>query len=306
MAPSLANSYKTEINSDSTTTLVSPSFTPATGELLVAKAANSDASQTFAALPTVSGFTFGTWTQQVNVGTSGASCRAAIWTATVTSGGTAGTVSLAIGNAGLKYHALVVERWTSWQLDATPATVGVAGDTTSPWQEDITTEASGSVVSYVAADWTPSNPSGVSYSGDTATPTEEQTTTYTALNYAAYWLYQSAASSGANTIGLSAPSGMNLTTAAIEIQGVSSGTTANAGLATATGAALDATAAVTAVAGLAPGTGGAQQPSVTVADSSGPNYAGAASDLGGGSGSWTSPTNADGAPDSTYASWAVP
>ena len=34
---------------------------------------------------------------------------------------------------------------------------------------------------------------------------------------------------------------------------------------------------------------------------SGPNYAGAASDLGGGSFAWTNPTNADGAPDSTYA-----
>jgi hypothetical protein len=39
---------------------------------------------------------------------------------------------------------------------------------------------------------------------------------------------------------------------------------------------------------------------------SGPNYAGAASDLGGGSGSWTNPTNADGAPDTTYAVWTAP
>lgn len=36
-----------------------------------------------------------------------------------------------------------------------------------------------------------------------------------------------------------------------------------------------------------------------------PAYAGAAADLGGGTGSWTSPANADGAPDSTYATWAV-
>lgn len=39
---------------------------------------------------------------------------------------------------------------------------------------------------------------------------------------------------------------------------------------------------------------------------SGPNYAGAASDLGGGSGSWTNPTNAQGAADSTYATWTSP
>jgi hypothetical protein len=39
---------------------------------------------------------------------------------------------------------------------------------------------------------------------------------------------------------------------------------------------------------------------------SGPNYAGAASDLGGGSGSWTNPTNAQGAADTTYAVWTSP
>jgi hypothetical protein len=44
---------------------------------------------------------------------------------------------------------------------------------------------------------------------------------------------------------------------------------------------------------------------VTSADS-GPNYAGAASDLGGGSGSWVNPTNAQGAADTTYAIWTAP
>lgn len=38
---------------------------------------------------------------------------------------------------------------------------------------------------------------------------------------------------------------------------------------------------------------------------SSPGYAGSASDLGGGSGSWVNPTNADGAPDATYAVWTA-
>lgn len=37
-----------------------------------------------------------------------------------------------------------------------------------------------------------------------------------------------------------------------------------------------------------------------------PGYASAASDLANGSGSWTSPASADGAPDGSYATWAVP
>jgi hypothetical protein len=39
---------------------------------------------------------------------------------------------------------------------------------------------------------------------------------------------------------------------------------------------------------------------------SGPNYAGTAADMGGGSGSWTNPTNAQGAADTTYAVWTSP
>lgn len=39
---------------------------------------------------------------------------------------------------------------------------------------------------------------------------------------------------------------------------------------------------------------------------SGPNYAGSAADLGGGSGSWSNVANAQGGDDATYATWAVP
>lgn len=38
----------------------------------------------------------------------------------------------------------------------------------------------------------------------------------------------------------------------------------------------------------------------------GPNYGSAAADLGGGSGSWVNPGNADGAPDAAYATWTIP
>lgn len=46
-------------------------------------------------------------------------------------------------------------------------------------------------------------------------------------------------------------------------------------------------------------------PAVQVMNLSGPNYATTASDLGGGAGSWADTGNAGGAPDSTYATWAV-
>ena len=47
----------------------------------------------------------------------------------------------------------------------------------------------------------------------------------------------------------------------------------------------------------------AQVPSGT--DTS-PAYAATATDLGGGTGSWTSPANAQGSADTTYATWTAP
>ncbi len=41
-------------------------------------------------------------------------------------------------------------------------------------------------------------------------------------------------------------------------------------------------------------------------ETSGPNYAGSAADLGGGSGSWVNVANAQGSDNGTYATWAVP
>jgi hypothetical protein len=224
MAPTLVNSYKTEDNVLDSATLVSPSFTPVTGEILVVKAANENATMTFGATPTASGFTVGSWTQRVSNGSGTSTCRAALYTGIVTSGGTAGTISLTAAGASVK-HAMVVERWSNAQLAGSPVLANTSGDATSPWTTAITTAAANSVISYVCADWSAANSSGVAFAGDTATPTQEQTATFQTGNYTAYWLYQAATSAGSNTIGLSAPAGMTVNTAGLEIQDAGGGPT---------------------------------------------------------------------------------
>jgi hypothetical protein len=62
--------------------------------------------------------------------------------------------------------------------------------------------------------------------------------------------------------------------------------------------------AVTAAAGYASGTGSAPVP--VGLDTSALVYAGSASGLAGGSGSWVNPGNATGTDDSTYSTWSVP
>jgi hypothetical protein len=217
MAPTLVNSYLTEINVNDQTSLVSVSFTPVTGELMVVKAASSDASQTHGATPSVTGFTMGTWTQRVTNGTGSSSTRTSIYTALVTTGGVSGTVTLGVAT-NTQMHSMVVERWSNAQLAGTPVLINTSIDTTSPWTTAVTTAAANSVLSYVCADWAGLNSSGVAFTGDTATPTQEQTATFQTGQYTVYWLYQAAVSAGSNTVGLSAPAGMTLNTAGIEIQ----------------------------------------------------------------------------------------
>ena len=87
--PNMASSYYAEQDSYSGNALVTPSFTPAAGEVLVVKAIASDSVATFPA-PSGGGLT---WTSRVNSGVSGFS-RVQIWTATAGAGGSPMTVRL--------------------------------------------------------------------------------------------------------------------------------------------------------------------------------------------------------------------
>jgi hypothetical protein len=214
--PYLVASYLTSITALNNNSLVSPSFTPATGELLVVKAASSDFNQALFA-PTNTGFTVGQWLQRVVNGTGGASTRTALWTGVVTSGGTAGTVTVTASGTLLP-HSMVVERWANAQLAASPVLASTSNDTISPWTTAISTAAAGSVISYICADWSAQAPATVAYAGDTQPPTPQHTPVNVASQYTAYYLYQAAPSAGSNTIGLSAPASQNVNTAGIEIQ----------------------------------------------------------------------------------------
>ena len=215
MAPTLVNSYLTSITALNLTSLVSTSFTPNVGELIVVKAATADAATTVGT-PSASGFTLGTVTSRVNNGVSGSSTKTALFTASVTASA-AGTITLTVAGSALP-HMMVVERWSSAQLAGSPVVANTTTDATSPWTTAITTAAANSVISYICADWAAVSTAGVAFSGDTATPTQEQTAINVSGQYSVYMLYQAAASAGSNTIGLSAPSGMTLNTAGIEIQ----------------------------------------------------------------------------------------
>lgn len=203
--PTLGTSPAAVYNDTSTTTsLVTASFTPPSGAIVVAKVICADA-QTTSSTPT--GLTF---TSRVNVGTALSSTRTAIYTAV--GGGSAVTVTAAFAGNG-DARALIVEVWTSAQLAATPATHSVVAGSGAP-TDTITTAAAGSVVTWVDGDWA---------AIDGTTRTLRSSAVETAYHrvsglHTVYTAYQAAASAGSQTYGVSLPAGQSYNLAAIEIQ----------------------------------------------------------------------------------------
>lgn len=189
------------------TACTTASFTPPNGSIIVAKAVCGDGNMTISSL-TSSGPTL---TSRVNAGTAGASTRVAIYTGT--GAGASITVTLQVGSTA-NVHGLIVEVFTGAQLAGTPATHSLVGAGSAP-SDSITTVAANSVVSWVNGDWAAIDGTSSKVYRSSATQTafhwvSGQDTLYTA--------YQAAASAGAQTYGLTAPTGQTSNLAAIEIQ----------------------------------------------------------------------------------------
>jgi hypothetical protein len=207
MAISLANSYN--INSTANTanqTITTASFTPATGELIVFKTASEDTQVPVAPSATGGGIS---WTKRVeNLVPSTA--YVAIWTAIVTAGGSAITISGTSSGSTPSYISMVIERWTGAQIAPSPAYAYANG--TGAASASMTVTGSGSTISWVNGDWNAQSGS-VTYTGG-ATQDGYQ---YQSGAYTAYYAYQTA-SAGAATIGMTAPTGQTYTIMGLEIQ----------------------------------------------------------------------------------------
>lgn len=216
MAPTLTVIGETHgtIPASATGTIVSGSFTPAVGDVLVVKATSQDSPIT----PTSIAGGGLVWTSQVNVVPPGnTGCPARIWTAIATAAAAMTvTVTYTSGSTAATPGSFFAERWSQAALAATPATGQTpanAPDTTSPWTSTITTTIANSVVSWLDADWNAHDPAGAAY----VSPGVQDGTYYNATHVTAYYAHQPAPTPGAQTFGLSAPAGQTATLAALEI-----------------------------------------------------------------------------------------
>ena len=145
---------------------------------------------------------------------------------------TAMTVTVAPGNFAYVPRAMVVERWINAALAGSPATMSASGTSTAP-NGTCTTAAANSVVSWVSTDRT-AGTGARTYRG---TPTEEQYHTVTSW-YTGYWAYQTAASAGAQTCGLTAPASQKWEIAGLEVQAAAAGALTDGGNTTVDGTAF--------------------------------------------------------------------
>ena len=206
--PTLVASYPVYDVSTDTASLVTPSFTPAAGEILVIKGITAARSQTMST-PAGGGLTYTLRKSD----TTASHVAAYIWTAPVTVSSPM-TVTVAVSGSSVP-HSIVVERWSSAKLAATPATCDTTG--TGAPSTTITTVAANSQVSWLNGDWTAVNGASRTYNTTSATPAEDGYTTTTG-QYTAYYATQAAATAGSQTLGVTAPTGQTWTLLGIEIE----------------------------------------------------------------------------------------
>lgn len=225
--PTLAATYPAFQDSRNLYSLVTASFTPTAGDVLIVKAVNGDGAATFGT-PSGGGLT---WTSRVNIGPAG-TARVALWTATVGGSPTSMTVSVPVSNFIYVPHGMVVERWANAALAGSPAVASNSGSGTAP-SATCTTVAANSVVSWVSSDRT----AGTGTRTYRSSATEEQ---YHVVSpwYTGYWAWQTAAAAGAQTCGLTAPASQTWELAGVEVQALNAGALTDGGATTVDGTAF--------------------------------------------------------------------
>lgn len=210
--PKLWGSYEVTSVTSATTSLTSPSFSPADGEVLVAKASTAGA----ACVPSVATASAGpSFASQAQSGTSGSQGQSRLCTAVVS--GTPGSITLTQPFTGTGFvRGVVFERWRDAQLAGTPAVAQAAAATPTADSTTLTTVAANSVVSYVNTDWNAVAPGAYAYRS--AHTVETGLFDVTTTDVASYWVYQHAPTTGSQTLGMTAPTGQNWSIAGIEIQ----------------------------------------------------------------------------------------
>ncbi|HSX16922.1 MAG TPA: hypothetical protein VLH86_02370 [Patescibacteria group bacterium] len=209
--PALVTSYFAQSStSGDSSTLSTPAFTPSNGEVLVVKAATWDTG-TPSGTPSGGGQTF---TRRSTAAPGGFAAYGTIFTAVVSGSPGSMTVTLS-APAGSCYHSMVVERWSGAQVAGSPATNGTIHGGSGEPSVTLTTTANNSIITWVNIDENSRDPATRAY---LSSATEDGLADgHTSVSSVHYYAYQTAATAGSQTLGMSAPLNQNWTITGIEI-----------------------------------------------------------------------------------------
>lgn len=202
----------TSVTGRSTATTVSLNIDTQPGDLLVVKTGTESGS-----LPinTVSGGGL-VWTRRTPQITNSNNCDASVWTAIADSTTTIGITATTIANVGNmsinKY--ILAEAWGNAKIDTSPVTFSSTSAGGAP-NLTVNTTGTGSIISWQNADWSAVDPTNHVWRDS---PTEEDVIGNPGLDFIVYLVYQVAQNPGAQTVGMTFPTGQTPTLAGIEIQ----------------------------------------------------------------------------------------
>ena len=190
-----------------------PSVSVAPGDILAVYGYGQDG--TVPATPTNTGTALGAWTLQRSVNPGTQWTPSYFWTATATGTDASVTVSVDRTSAGSPSTAYGFTMWKVSGASAVGASNSAQG-TSGAASVSLTTTGANSIVLYGSGDWNPATGSASWRSVNGSTGTAVLDTTPADRFYARHWMDAGAA--GANTYGLSLPTGQQWTAIAVEIQ----------------------------------------------------------------------------------------
>jgi hypothetical protein len=209
MAPSLITSYYVQISPQGTSALVTPSFTPSNGEVLVIKLVTWDSAAAMGA-PTGGSQTY---TSRIINAPGGFNEWAGIYTAVIS--GSPGAMTVSSTPSTSLRGSMVVERWSGAQLAATPVTAS-SNNVGAPASGTITPSSGTSIISWCAGDAQSVDPATKAYLNSASN--EGVRDDHVGANGCDFHAWAASTGSSSQSYGLSAPTGMTYVTAAIEVQ----------------------------------------------------------------------------------------
>lgn len=214
--PTLIAKYTVLSAGPDNSTLVTPSFTPANGEVFVVKGCTWDTGNGMGT-PTGGGQTY----QQAVIGAPGGFAGwAGLYVCTVSGSPGPMTVSWPPGTAGNTHHTMFMERWGNAKLAATPAVNGTTHGVTANFSTPLTTVGDNSIISWAMVEENSVDPATRAYTpaGSTEDGIYDGHVGANSVHYGAYTAALSPAGSYNFGLTLTGSPTLNWTAVAVEVQ----------------------------------------------------------------------------------------